>query len=132
MNNLTNPESLLLLYIAFLAYDKHVSKVHSSQAGSYEDQSSKTTTIAYEILANLVSEAGESIDEPEHTEIKETLEKHVQELVRANGGELHNIAAATGGMVAQEVIKVITKQYIPVDNTCIFDGIQSRSSVLRL
>jgi len=52
--------------------------------------------------------------------------------VRANGGELHNIAAATGGMVAQEVIKVITKQYIPVDNTCIFDGIQSRSSVLRL
>ena len=121
-----------MLYIAFLAYDKHVSDIPPSQAGSYEDQASKTTAIAYEILAKLVSEAGESIDEPENTEIKETLEKHVQELVRANGGELHIIAAATGGMVAQEVIKVITKQYIPVDNTCIFDGIQSRSSVLRL
>ena len=68
MNNLASPESLLLLYIAFLAYDKHVSGVPSSQAGDYEDQASKTTTIAYEILANLVSEAGESIDEPEHTE----------------------------------------------------------------
>lgn len=52
--------------------------------------------------------------------------------VRAGGGELHNISALTGGMVAQEVIKVITKQYITVDNTCLFDGIDSKSSVLRL
>lgn len=44
---------------------------------------------------------------------------------RAGGGELHNISSLAGGLVAQEVIKVITKQYIPVDNTCIFDGIKS-------
>ena len=25
--------------------------------------------------------------------------------------------------MAQEVIKVITRQYIPVDNTCLFDGV---------
>jgi NEDD8-activating enzyme E1 regulatory subunit len=55
-----------------------------------------------------------------------------QEVARAEGGELHNIAALTGGMVAQEMIKIITKQYIPIDNTCVFDGIASRSQVLRL
>lgn len=55
----------------------------------------------------------------------------VEEILRAKGGELHNISALTGGMVAQEIIKVITKQYIPVDNTCIFDGIQSRTQILR-
>lgn len=55
-----------------------------------------------------------------------------QEVARAGGGELHNISALTGGMVAQEVIKIITKQYIPIDNTCIFDGIGSRSQVVRL
>ncbi|KAL2016155.1 hypothetical protein VTK56DRAFT_4123 [Thermocarpiscus australiensis] len=55
-----------------------------------------------------------------------------QEVARAEGGELHNIAALTGGMVAQEMIKIITKQYIPIDNTCIFDGISSRCQVLRL
>ena len=54
-----------------------------------------------------------------------------EEVARANGGELHNISALTGGMVAQEIIKVITKQYIPIDNTCIFDGITSRTQVLR-
>ncbi|KAI1487728.1 hypothetical protein F5X96DRAFT_648584 [Biscogniauxia mediterranea] len=55
-----------------------------------------------------------------------------QEVARAGGGELHNISALTGGMVAQEIIKIITKQYVPIDNTCIFDGISSRCQVLRL
>ncbi|KAJ4389720.1 hypothetical protein N0V93_007192 [Gnomoniopsis smithogilvyi] len=55
-----------------------------------------------------------------------------QEIARAGGGELHNTSALTGGMVAQEMIKIITKQYIPVDNTCIFDGMTSRAQVLRL
>lgn len=55
-----------------------------------------------------------------------------KEVARAAGGELHNTSALTGGMVAQEVIKIVTKQYIPVDNTCIFDGMASRAQVLRL
>lgn len=54
------------------------------------------------------------------------------ELCRAGGGELHNVSSATGGMVAQELIKIITKQFIPVDNTCVFDGIRSRCQVFRL
>src|SRR4051812_19588288 len=55
-----------------------------------------------------------------------------EEVARSKGGELHNISALTGGMVSQEVIKIITKQYIPIDNTCIFDGITSRTQVLRI
>lgn len=55
-----------------------------------------------------------------------------KEIARAGGGELHNTSALTGGMVAQEIIKIITKQYVPIDNTCIFDGISSRCQVLRL
>ncbi|KFX95590.1 hypothetical protein V490_03764 [Pseudogymnoascus sp. VKM F-3557] len=54
------------------------------------------------------------------------------EVARAKGGELHNIAALTGGMVAQEVIKIITKQYIPIDNTCVFDGVVSRAQNFRI
>lgn len=54
-----------------------------------------------------------------------------EEVARAKGGELHNISALTGGMISQEVIKIITKQYIPIDNTCIFDGITSKTQILR-
>ncbi|RSL55554.1 hypothetical protein CEP54_009299 [Fusarium duplospermum] len=62
----------------------------------------------------------------------ERYQKTAQEVHRAAGGELHNISAVTGGMAAQEMIKIITKQYVPIDNTCIFDGIDSRCQVLRL
>jgi amyloid beta precursor protein binding protein 1 len=65
-------------------------------------------------------------------EAEERIGQVAREVARARGGELHNISALTGGMVAQEVIKIITKQYTPVDNTCIFDGISSRCQVLRL
>lgn len=64
--------------------------------------------------------------------IEERIVQTAQEVARAKGGELHNIAALTGGMVAQEIIKIITKQYIPIDNTCIFDGITSRTQVLKI
>lgn len=63
---------------------------------------------------------------------KERIIQAAQEVARAAGAELHNISAVTGGMVAQEMIKIVTKQYIPIDNTCIFDGIESRCQVLRL
>lgn len=54
------------------------------------------------------------------------------EVGRVDGSELHNISSLTGGMVAQEAIKIITRQYVPVDNTCIFDGIKGSAAVLKL
>jgi amyloid beta precursor protein binding protein 1 len=60
------------------------------------------------------------------------VEKLTQNRTRAGGAELHNIASLAGGMIAQEVIKVVTKQYIPVDNSCMFDGVKSLTEVLRL
>ncbi|RDL29721.1 NEDD8-activating enzyme E1 regulatory subunit [Venustampulla echinocandica] len=54
-----------------------------------------------------------------------------EEVARAKGGELHNISALTGGMAAQEVIKIITKQYIPIDNTCVFDELLDLEAVMR-
>jgi len=52
--------------------------------------------------------------------------------VRAGGGELHNIASLMGGLVAQEAIKLVTRQYIPSNNTCVFDGITSSANVWAL
>ncbi|KAK4134204.1 hypothetical protein BT67DRAFT_311239 [Trichocladium antarcticum] len=65
-------------------------------------------------------------------ERNERVVQAAHEVARAGAGELHNVAALTGGMVAQEMIKIVTKQYIPVDNTCVFDGVEGRCQVLRL
>ena len=97
-----------------------------------DNDQNRMTGIAHKIMDDLINEAGTRIEDPEYTEAKDKISAICVEMVRAGGGELHNIASLTGGMVAQEVIKVITKQYIPVDNTCLFDGIASRSYVLRV
>jgi amyloid beta precursor protein binding protein 1 len=140
-NALTDDSSLMLLYIAFLAYDEfcatHSANLHLSipQPPGVQDivvDEEKLTGIAYRIISNLLKEAGSTLKDSEYDDVKEKVGEICAELVRAGGAELHNIAALTGGLVAQEVIKVITKQYIPVDNTCLFDGIRSVSAVLRL
>lgn len=143
---LTNEESLIGLYIAFLAWDQFVATHHTpaNQAGGQgvkvpgcvdsevELDTGKVTGIAHKIIDSLIKEAGTTIEDPEYTEVKENVGKLCFELVRAGGGELHNIASLTGGLISQEAIKVITRQYIPVDNACVFDGISSKSYVLRI
>lgn len=83
------------------------------------------TLSASDIVASIGERVPGAADNPR-------IQTTAEEVARAAGGELHNISAIMGGMVAQEVIKIITKQYIPIENTCIFDGIQSRCQVLRL
>lgn len=78
-----------------------------------------------EILAQIDKEVPNVSSNPRYQKVAE-------EVSRAKGGELHNISSLTGGLVAQEIIKIITKQYVPIDNTCIFDGITSRTQVLRI
>ncbi|KAI1652685.1 hypothetical protein F4813DRAFT_394413 [Daldinia decipiens] len=103
----TLPMSNLFIYLALVATSHNIAS---------------TTDEIMSSISNLIPKAAGN---------KRVLEAS-QEVARAAGGELHNISALTGGMVAQEIIKIITKQYIPIENTCIFDGISSRCQVLRL
>ncbi|ANB14129.1 Ula1p [Sugiyamaella lignohabitans] len=49
----------------------------------------------------------------------------LNEILRA-AGELYNSASFMGGIGAQEAIKIITHQYVPLNNTLVYDGITSR------
>uniref|UniRef100_A0A1I8BVF2 NEDD8-activating enzyme E1 regulatory subunit n=1 Tax=Meloidogyne hapla TaxID=6305 RepID=A0A1I8BVF2_MELHA len=46
----------------------------------------------------------------------------ILEICRFSSSELHVISAIIGGVAAQEAIKLCTNQYIPVDNSLIYDG----------
>ncbi|KAK3114337.1 hypothetical protein LTR53_007464 [Teratosphaeriaceae sp. CCFEE 6253] len=147
-NELSMPDSLISLYIAFLAYDTFIAS-HSAEEDLIGGQGLQIpgtdqrerefradvetmTNMAYKIVDNLVKEAGISLEDAEYSDVKKRTAKYCLEIVRAGGGELHNVASVTGGLIAQEVIKVITQQYVPVDNTCVFDGVTSRTQVLRV
>lgn len=131
--------SLLPIYIAFQAYDaqfaslahgKRESLVFSENEDEAVAASDNMTAYANTIVSHILKAGGTS--EEEGVAVRERTEAVLEEFQRGNGAELHNIGALTGGMVAQEVIKVITKQYVPVDNTCIFDGVQSKSTVFKI
>ena len=49
---------------------------------------------------------------------------------RAPTADLPNMAAFLGGLVAQEAIKVITEQYVPLNGYCVVDLIDSWTEVI--
>ncbi|XP_055833073.1 NEDD8-activating enzyme E1 regulatory subunit AXR1-like isoform X2 [Solanum dulcamara] len=56
----------------------------------------------------------------------------VNEMCRYGASELHAVAAFVGGVASQEVIKLITGQFIPMSGTFIFNGIDNKSQLLLL
>lgn len=56
----------------------------------------------------------------------------VEEWCRYGHAQLNTTASIVGGIIAQEIIKLCTRQYIPVDNTFIFDGNNQNSATIRL
>merc|ERR1712224_950040 len=45
--------------------------------------------------------------------------KILEEIVHYGGSELHTISSILGGIAAQEAVKLVTKQFIPLMNTYI-------------
>ncbi|CAL8467774.1 g7312 [Coccomyxa elongata] len=56
----------------------------------------------------------------------------IEEIVRFGASELHVVAAIMGGIAAQETIKFITRQFVPVGGTLIYNAMASTTSVLRV
>lgn len=48
---------------------------------------------------------------------------YAAEIVRYNNGSLHVVAALIAGVVSQEAVKIIAQQYVPINNTYIYNGI---------
>ncbi|EGT52212.1 hypothetical protein CAEBREN_15257 [Caenorhabditis brenneri] len=56
----------------------------------------------------------------------------ISEMCRFGAAELHVISSYVGGIASQEIIKLATNQYVPIDNTFVFDGHTQESSTFKL
>ncbi|KAL2366164.1 hypothetical protein RJZ56_000811 [Blastomyces dermatitidis] len=132
------PDSLMPIFLTLQILDTLVSEYRekasepqpeppSSSSPPFLDQADNWAAAQSKLFALLETD-GYTLDD----DVKLRIAKAVQETQRAGVGELHNISSLTGGMVAQEALKVLTRQYVPLDNTCIFDGIGSRAEMFRL
>jgi len=57
---------------------------------------------------------------------------HILEFARWGGSAMHNMGAVLGGVAAQEIIKGVTQQWEPLNNTWIFNGMDATSAQLNL
>ncbi len=56
-------------------------------------------------------------------------DKYISEIIRFGDSKLHNVSALLGGIASQEAIKVLIKQYTPMNHTLIYDGIHAKAQV---
>jgi amyloid beta precursor protein binding protein 1 len=56
----------------------------------------------------------------------------IHEMCRFGASEIHVVSAFVGGIASQEVIKLVTKQFVPMLGTYIFNGIDHKSQLLKL
>jgi amyloid beta precursor protein binding protein 1 len=57
---------------------------------------------------------------------------YIHEMGRYGGSGLHAIASIIGGCAAQEAIKLITKQYVPLNDLFIYNVIKLATIVLKV
>ncbi|KAF3490859.1 NEDD8-activating enzyme E1 regulatory subunit [Arthroderma uncinatum] len=129
-SSLQNPDSLIPIFIALATLDGLVTEFQetspstTTEGPSYLETSGNWAMMLSKLLASLELDGigGEGTDESE-AEMMTQIKSVVSEVQRAGAGELHNISAMAGGCVAQEALKVLTRQYVPLDNTFLLDGI---------
>ncbi|XP_072013879.1 NEDD8-activating enzyme E1 regulatory subunit-like [Amphiura filiformis] len=120
--NLENPDSEIVLYVLLRAVDRF-HKQYNRYPGNYDDQvdgdSVKLKGCACAMLQELNI----------HANIKDD---YINEMCRYGAAEIHPVAAFMGGSAAQEVIKIVTKQFVPFNNTYIYNAINASSATYRL
>jgi len=114
-----NPKQLAI-HLALSA----LSSLHAKHLAS----SSASTPFAPTLPA-LTQEATEILP-PGVTLDEEHFDNALGEAARSPTADLPNTAALLGGVVAQEVIKMITKQYVPIDGYCVVDLVETWTGMI--
>ena len=125
----------LLWWIALRACDAFYDR-HQHYPGKH-DQELALESDASEVYKLMVSIASNMGLTQECDFIKEMLldeakgKDLAREVVRYDEAEIHSIAAIIGGVASQEAVKLITGQYVPFDDTYVYNGIASTAGVYR-
>ncbi|XP_067011106.1 NEDD8-activating enzyme E1 regulatory subunit [Anabrus simplex] len=120
--NVEYPESGMVHYVMLRGVDRFQAE-YNTYPGVFDDQVEPDIVKFKACIAKLLSEWGCG---------PLSKDDYVHEICRYGGAELHSVSAFMGGCVAQETIKLITRQYKPLNNTFIYDGITSNTTTFTL
>ena len=118
------PQAPVCWYAGLRAVDRFYVK-QGRYPGLDESSLAADASLLADELRAFVQEAGaaEAMNEA-------LMDAHAQELARFGASELHAVASVVGGVASQEAVKVIARQYEPVDHTYVFNGIAGVGGVV--
>ncbi|XP_065162078.1 NEDD8-activating enzyme E1 regulatory subunit [Atheta coriaria] len=119
---LEDPDSLIMYYVILRGLDRFVSEFNV-YPGQFDDQVEPDVLKLKSTIGKLLTEWGCA---PIYRD------ERVHEVCRYGGAELHSISSTLAGCAAHEIIKLITHQYKPLNNTFIYDAITSSSATFVL
>ncbi|KAK2529913.1 hypothetical protein Q9233_006298 [Columba guinea] len=122
ISHMDNPDSELVLYLMLRAVDRFY-KQHGRYPGVYNYQVEDDIGKLKSCLSGFLQEHGLSVV---------VKDDYVHEFCRYGAAEPHAVAAFMGGAAAQEVIKVITGQFVIFNNTYIYSGMSQTSATFQL
>lgn len=114
-SQLEDPDSMMELYIMLRSIERFYSE-YKEYPGDLDDHVEPDIAKLKVCVSKLLSEMGCA------SVIKDDL---IHEFCRYGGAELHSVSAFLGGCIAQEVIKLITGQYVPFNNTIVYNAVSS-------
>lgn len=121
VSNLEDPDSDVSFYVLLRAVDKFYAKFNKYPGESDEDVESDCENLQA-CVTTLLQDWGIQ------TTIKED---YVKEMCRYGACELHPVAAFIGGAAAQEVIKLVTHQYVPFNDFFLYNAMTGSSVTLK-
>uniref|UniRef100_A0A8C3QHM2 NEDD8-activating enzyme E1 regulatory subunit n=1 Tax=Cyanoderma ruficeps TaxID=181631 RepID=A0A8C3QHM2_9PASS len=122
ISHMDNPDSEIVLYLMLRAVDRFY-KQHGRYPGVYNYQVEDDIGKLKSCLTGFLQEHGLPVV---------VKDDYVHEFCRYGAAEPHAVAAFMGGAAAQEVIKVITGQFVIFNNTFIYSGMSQTSATFQL
>jgi len=69
---------------------------------------------------------------PENNDGIALKDQYLREMLRFSDSKIHTVSAFLGGVASQEAIKLLIRQYTPLNHTLIYDGIHGRNQVFNV
>uniref|UniRef100_A0A8C2W9G7 NEDD8-activating enzyme E1 regulatory subunit n=1 Tax=Cyclopterus lumpus TaxID=8103 RepID=A0A8C2W9G7_CYCLU len=121
-SSMDNPDSEMVFYLMLRSVDRFYQQ-HSRYPGVYNYQVEDDISKLKLCVNSLLQEYSLNVN------IKDD---YIHEFCRYGAAEPHTVAAFLGGSAAQEAIKIISHQFVPFNNTFIYNAMSQTSATLQL
>ncbi|TRY69781.1 hypothetical protein DNTS_006011 [Danionella cerebrum] len=117
-----SPDSEMVLYLMLRSVNRFFQQ-HSRYPGVYNYQVEDDINKLKLCVNSLLQEYGLSVN---------VKDDYIHEFCRYGAAEPHTVAAFLGGSAAQEAIKIITHQFVPFNNTFLYNAMSQTSATFQL